>query len=242
MEDNPSLSPKIRQRYRSSYSGAFYRRFILGEWTAAKGLIYDFFDPGRDARPVPEGELEEYVISVDYPAQKKGDGGVNGLEQVKNAITSALEKSGIHARTAYAPGWAKAYPGPVVAVGLRTGESRGGALNRYLGQRTDPATQLSQEIYGMRLELTMSLDIYCPPKDGAAGCDQVLETMHQILLDGLPSGLRPTELKWEEAVWDEDTAMFLRRGSLACSAYFVAAASEDELLLSDFILKGVVTK
>ncbi len=66
MEDNPSLSPRIRQRYRASYSGAFYRRFILGEWTAAKGLVYDFFDPRRDARPAPEGELEEYVISVDY--------------------------------------------------------------------------------------------------------------------------------------------------------------------------------
>lgn len=66
MEDNPALSQRIRQRYRSSYSGAFYRRFILGEWTAARGLIYDFFDPDRDARPAPEGELEEYVISVDY--------------------------------------------------------------------------------------------------------------------------------------------------------------------------------
>lgn len=66
MEDNPSLSPRIRQRYRSSYSGAFYRRFILGEWTAAKGLVYDFFDRERDTQPVPEGELEEYVISVDY--------------------------------------------------------------------------------------------------------------------------------------------------------------------------------
>ncbi|MDE6880131.1 MAG: hypothetical protein K2P20_02100 [Oscillospiraceae bacterium] len=66
MEDNPSLSPRIRQRYRSSYSGTFYRRFILGEWTAAKGLVYDFFDPSRDARPAPEGEMEQYVISVDY--------------------------------------------------------------------------------------------------------------------------------------------------------------------------------
>ena len=28
--------------------------------------MYDFFDPRRDARPAPEGELEEYVISVDY--------------------------------------------------------------------------------------------------------------------------------------------------------------------------------
>lgn len=66
MEDNPSLSERIRQRYQSSYSGAFYRRFVLGEWSAARGLVYDFFDPERDAVPAPGGELEEYVISVDY--------------------------------------------------------------------------------------------------------------------------------------------------------------------------------
>lgn len=167
---------------------------------------------------------------------------MNGLEQVKTAIANALEQAGIRAQAAYAPGWAKAYPGPVVAVGLRTGESRSGALSSYLGQRIDPDSRASQEVYGMRLELTLSLDIYCPPRDGAAGCDDVLETLHQIMLEGLPSGLRPTELKWEETAWDEDTAMFLRRGSLSCGAYFVAAASEDGLLLSDFILKGVVTK
>ena len=66
MDDNPSLSKHIRQRYQSSYSGIFYRRFILGEWAAAQGLIYDFFNPARDACAVPEGELDEYVISVDY--------------------------------------------------------------------------------------------------------------------------------------------------------------------------------
>lgn len=167
---------------------------------------------------------------------------MSGLEQVKSAIAATLERAGINAQIAYAPGWAKAYGEPVVAVGLRTGESRGGALNSYLGQRIDPATQASQEVYGMRIELTLSLDIYCPLKDGTAGCDSVLEKLHQVLLEGLPSGLRPSELKWEEAAWDEDTAMFLRRGSLACSAYFIAAASEDGAMISDFILKGVVTK
>lgn len=167
---------------------------------------------------------------------------MNGLEQVKAAIAAALERSGVSAQIAYAPGWAKSYQQPVVAVGLRTGESRSGALSSYLGQRIDPKTMASQEVYGMRLELIMSLDIYCPPKEGASGCDKVLDTLHQIMLDGLPSGLRPTELKWEEAVWDKETAMFLRRGSLACGAYFVAAAAEDGALLSDFILKGVVTK
>ena len=167
---------------------------------------------------------------------------MSGLEQVKTAVARALESAGIRVQAAYTPGWAKAYQRPVVAVGLRTGESRGSALSSYLGRRTDPGTQVCQEIYGMRMDLTLSLDIYCPPEEGAAGCDSALETLHRVMLGSLPSGLRPTELKWEETGWDEDTAMFLLPVSLACGAYFTAAASEDGLLLTDFILKGVVTR
>ena len=81
MEDNPSLSTRIRQRYRSSYSGAFYRRFILGEWTAAKGLVYDFFDPARDAVPRPGGKMEQYVISVDYGTANPCSFGLWGLRE-----------------------------------------------------------------------------------------------------------------------------------------------------------------
>jgi PBSX family phage terminase large subunit len=66
MEDNPGLSPRIRARYRSAYSGVFYRRFILGEWTAAQGLVYDFFDRQRDALPVPEGPFARWRVSADY--------------------------------------------------------------------------------------------------------------------------------------------------------------------------------
>ncbi len=81
MEDNPSLSARIRQRYRASYSGAFYRRFILGEWTAAKGLVYDFFDPARDAVPRPGGKMEQYVISVDYGTANPCSFGLWGLRE-----------------------------------------------------------------------------------------------------------------------------------------------------------------
>ena len=81
MADNPSLSARIRQRYRSSYSGAFYRRFILGEWTAAKGLVYDFFDPARDAVPRPGGKMEQYVISVDYGTANPCSFGLWGLRE-----------------------------------------------------------------------------------------------------------------------------------------------------------------
>lgn len=66
MEDNPGLSGRIRTRYQNAYSGVFYRRFVLGEWTAAQGLIYDFFAPERDAVETPEGPFSQWRVSVDY--------------------------------------------------------------------------------------------------------------------------------------------------------------------------------
>ena len=65
MEDNPSLSPQIRARYARLYSGVFYRRFILGQWVAAEGRVYDFFDASC-APPVPTGNFSEWYISCDY--------------------------------------------------------------------------------------------------------------------------------------------------------------------------------
>ncbi len=66
MEDNPSLSEDIKRRYRNSYTGTFYRRFILGEWTQAQGLVYDFFDRRSDCAPPPVGACEKYIVSIDY--------------------------------------------------------------------------------------------------------------------------------------------------------------------------------
>lgn len=167
---------------------------------------------------------------------------MNGLEQVKRAVKDALVKNGVRAEAAYPPDWAKNYDAPVVAVGIRTGESKSGAMCHYLGSRVDPVSRECKEVYGLRLDLTLSLDIYSPAGSGAAGCDQALEKLHQVMLEGLPTGLKPSELKWEETVWDRDSSMFLRRGSLACGAFFTAAGDEDGAPLSDFILKGVVTE
>ena len=44
MKDNLALSPKTRAMYERMYVGVFYRRFILGEWCLAEGLIYSGFD------------------------------------------------------------------------------------------------------------------------------------------------------------------------------------------------------
>lgn len=163
---------------------------------------------------------------------------VSAIEQVKRALGEALERAGLEARMAFEAGRASAYKGPVAVVGLRRGESRGGGLSSYLGRQQDGSEW--REVYGLRMDLTLSLDLYAPAEMGAVGCDEALEILHRVMLEGLPSGLRPRELSWEETAWDRETSMFLRRGSLSCEAVFIARAEEDDALVSDFILKGVV--
>ena len=65
MEDNPSLTEAIRQRYQRLYTGVFYRRFILGQWAQAEGRVYDFFEPDM-VKPVPAGPMEQWYVSCDY--------------------------------------------------------------------------------------------------------------------------------------------------------------------------------
>jgi PBSX family phage terminase large subunit len=43
MDDNPSLSEAVKQRYQTMYTGVFYDRYILGRWVKAEGIIYRKF-------------------------------------------------------------------------------------------------------------------------------------------------------------------------------------------------------
>lgn len=64
MEDNPSLSKEIINRYKSLYSGAFYDRFVLGKWVAADGLVYPFFNE-KFIYEVPKS-FDSFAVSCDY--------------------------------------------------------------------------------------------------------------------------------------------------------------------------------
>jgi len=73
MEDNLSLSEQIKARYRSMYSGVFYKRYILGLWAMAEGIIYDMFDVDRHVKKVVDFarlliDGGRYV-SIDYGTQ-----------------------------------------------------------------------------------------------------------------------------------------------------------------------------
>lgn len=49
MDDNLSLTEAVKERYRGMYTGVFFKRYILGEWKSADGVIYRQFadDPER---------------------------------------------------------------------------------------------------------------------------------------------------------------------------------------------------
>lgn len=66
MEDNPSLSPAMLERYRRLYSGTFYQRYVLGEWTAAAGAVYPFFSLAEHTVETPPEGLGDWYISCDY--------------------------------------------------------------------------------------------------------------------------------------------------------------------------------
>ena len=79
MEDNPSLTEAIRQRYQRLYTGVFYRRFILGQWAQAEGRVYDFFEPEM-VQPVPDGPWDQWYISCDYGTVNPTSMGLWGLQ------------------------------------------------------------------------------------------------------------------------------------------------------------------
>lgn len=85
MDDNYALSPKVKERYKKMWSvgSVFYKRFILGLWVAAEGLIYQQFADNvaaytvgsswlleRDERNQLKNEIMYAVIGVDFGGMK----------------------------------------------------------------------------------------------------------------------------------------------------------------------------
>lgn len=71
MDDNPSLSKKTIQRYKSLFVGIFYDRFILGLWVMAEGLIFPNFKQALGKCPFVLNEstfhkMDDFCLSIDY--------------------------------------------------------------------------------------------------------------------------------------------------------------------------------
>lgn len=168
---------------------------------------------------------------------------MTGLEQIKRAAAETLRAAGMTAVTEYGPERLGAYDDAVAVVGVKEAESRELGLISYLGESFDEARGTTVERYAKRLEAVLSLDIYAPKSAGASAAETAMERAVELLTERLPSGLKIGRAAWGQVQWDEGSGMFLRRGELACQALLIAeTAPEEEGLILDFILKGVMVK
>ena len=70
MDDNLSLSERVKERYRQMYSGVFYKRYIEGLWVMAEGVIYDMFSEVRHViHDLPPITSSKRYVSCDYGTQ-----------------------------------------------------------------------------------------------------------------------------------------------------------------------------
>ena len=64
IDDNTFLDPEYIENIKSEYTGVFYKRFILGMWVIAEGLVYQFDAERHCTSEIPA--TGEYYLSIDY--------------------------------------------------------------------------------------------------------------------------------------------------------------------------------
>lgn len=65
LEDNPSLDTAYKEQLKASYTGMWYKRYILGEWALAHGAIYDSYDHNNEyVNEFPSPSY--YIVGIDY--------------------------------------------------------------------------------------------------------------------------------------------------------------------------------
>lgn len=66
--DNPFLPPEFVDNLCKEYTGTvYYKRYILGEWAMAEGLIYPMYEAAIENEP--SENASQYIISMDYGTQ-----------------------------------------------------------------------------------------------------------------------------------------------------------------------------
>lgn len=65
LDDNPSLDEGYKKSLKAEYTGMWYKRYILGEWAVAHGLIYDSYDALNEFNQ-PKEAPNYYVMGIDY--------------------------------------------------------------------------------------------------------------------------------------------------------------------------------
>lgn len=83
MDDNLSLSPRVIERYQRMYSGVFFKRYILGLWVLAEGVVYDMWDDEKYIIDCPDDGYDSFYVAVDYGTATVMTFGLYGMRDDK---------------------------------------------------------------------------------------------------------------------------------------------------------------
>ncbi|WP_328981761.1 PBSX family phage terminase large subunit [Streptomyces mirabilis] len=131
VDDNPFLPAQYVADIKAMYTGLYYRRFVLGEWVAAEGAVFDMWDPDVhvvDLMP----QMHRWVsLGIDYGASNPTAGVLLGLgndkrmyavseyrydgRQQRRTQTQSETSQAMRAWLADIPGYGRVRP-PFVAV------------------------------------------------------------------------------------------------------------------------------
>ena len=165
---------------------------------------------------------------------------MTGVQQVKMALTEVLDGAGLAVMSAYSEERLKKYSTAVTAIGLHEMNVTESGAMEYLGERYDAVHDTTPEVYGKKLTLVLSLDVYAPRTLGAGEFEDTAEKITQTMLSALPSGLRVRKMEWGQTAWDKTYGMFRLSATAEYDAYFTAEVEENTAVFTDFILRGVV--
>lgn len=68
LDDNVHLDPAYVAHVKASNSGLFYKRFVLGQWVAAQGAVYDMFDHATQVVDIVPQIRRWISVGIDYGA------------------------------------------------------------------------------------------------------------------------------------------------------------------------------
>lgn len=70
MDDNLTLSNKVKERYKRMFVGVFYKRNILGLWVTAEGAIYTVYSENKEKFYTDKPDYDFIQIGLDFGGNK----------------------------------------------------------------------------------------------------------------------------------------------------------------------------
>lgn len=159
------------------------------------------------------------------------------LDNICESLVQALTQAGIQAGRAY-PRESISGEGVFVKVAIHSARQSDSGFARFMGLTERASDGALTEVYGMRCEMALALDIYASmeSENGAVDCEKAVDALLAALAE--MKDLKISSVSASAVRPDADTGMFLCRCQAQAVALLTLERDDSAGEFTDFILKG----